>query len=276
VNFADPWHEDDEMRSEPETEHPFLGNDAIREAINLSIQRDVIAEELYGPGFVPTRNNLAAPEWVQHPELNEWEWNLERAAELLDEAGVVDEDGDGVREYNGTPLDMLYTTSINSIRQKNQEIVQDDLNSIGFNVELKSVDAAVYFSSDPGNPDTLHHFYADIQMFTNLPSTTYPANWVRRFHTDEMKTKANNYAGDNVVRWSRPDLDEIIEQIATEMDPDEQQRLFQDVNWITGSENVEICIIHRGDVAAVANDLVGHHHGPWRSDVWNIGDWYRE
>ena len=36
-------------------------------------------------------------------------------------------------------------------------------------VELKSIDAGVYFSSDAGNPDTAAHFYADFEMFTDWP-----------------------------------------------------------------------------------------------------------
>jgi peptide/nickel transport system substrate-binding protein len=275
VNFADPWEEVDGAFAEPTTQHPFLSDLLVREAIMLSVQRDVIADALYGPGGVPTANNLNAPEWVVNEDLT-WEFDLEQAAAKLDEAGAVDEDGDGVREYNGTPMYMLYQTSINSIRQKNQEIVQDDLNSIGFDVELKSVDAAVFFSSDAGNPDTYGHFYSDIQMYTNGPSTPYPVNWAQRFASWEIAEQANAWSGTNITRYNNPEMDEIIEAMATEMDTDEQQRLFQELNRISAEDGVEIPIIFRTNVATVANDLAGYHFGPWRSDVWDIGNWYRE
>jgi peptide/nickel transport system substrate-binding protein len=275
VNFADPWTEVDGARSEPSTDHPFLIDQLVRDAIKLSIQRDVIADQLYGAGGVTTANNLNAPEWVVNPDLT-WEFDLDAAAELLDEAGAEDTDGDGVREYNGTPMFMLYQTSINSIRQSNQEIVQDDLNSIGFDVELKAVDAAVYFSSDAGNPDTYGHFYADIQMYTNGPSNPYPVNWAQRFASWEIAEQANAWAGENPNRYASDEMDEVIRGMATAMEPDEQESLFQEMNRIATEDGVEIPIVFRTGVETVANDLAGYNPGPFRSDLWNIGDWYRE
>ncbi len=275
VNFSDPWEEVDGARSEPSTEHPFLTDQLVRDAIKLSIQRDVIADQLYGPGGVTTANNLNAPEWVVNEDLS-WEFDLDAAAELLDEAGAEDTDGDGVREYNGTPMFMLYQTSINSIRQSNQEIVQDDLNSIGFDVELKAVDAAVYFSSDAGNPDTYGHFYADVQMYTNGPSNPYPVNWAQRFASWEIAEQANAWAGENPNRYASDEMDDVIRAMGTEMDPDEQESLFQEMNRIATEDGVEIPIVFRTGVETVANDLAGYNPGPFRSDLWNIGDWYRE
>ncbi len=275
VNFADPWTETDGARAEPATPHPFLVDHAIRNAIGLSIQRDVVADELYGPGGVATANNLNQPEWAVNQDLT-WEFDLDAAAALLDEAGAEDTDGDGVREYEGTPMYMLYQTSINSIRQSNQEIVKDDLDSIGFDVELKAVDAAVFFSSDAGNPDTYGHFYADIQMYTNGPSTPYPMNWAQRFASWEIAEQANAWSGTNITRYDNPEMDEVIEAMATAMDPDEQEELFQEMNRIATEDFVEIPIVYRTGVATVSNDLAGYKSGPWRSDLWDIGDWYRE
>jgi peptide/nickel transport system substrate-binding protein len=275
VNFTDPWEEVDGARSEPSTEHPFLTDQLVRDAIKLSIQRDVIADQLYGPGGVTTANNLNAPEWVVNQDLS-WEFDLDAAAELLDEAGAEDTDGDGVREYNGTPMFMLYQTSINSIRQSNQEIVQDDLNSIGFDVELKAVDAAVFFSSDAGNPDTYGHFYADVQMYTNGPSNPYPVNWAQRFASWEKAEQANNWSGLNPNRYESEEMDEVIQAMATAMEPDEQESLFQEMNRIATEDGVEIPIVFRTGVETVANDLAGYNPGPFRSDLWNVGDWYRE
>ncbi len=275
INFADPWTEVDGARSEPSTEHPFLTNPLIRQAITLSIQRDVIADQLYGPGGVDTANNANVPEWVINPDLT-WSFDLDSAAALLDEAGAMDEDGDGVREYDGTELFMLYQTSINSIRQSNQEIVKDDLDSIGFDVELKAVDAAVFFSSDAGNPDTYGHFYSDIQMYTNGPSNPYPVNWAQRFASWEIAEQANAWSGVNITRYNNPEMDDVINAMATAMDPDEQESLFQELNRISVEDFAEIPIVYRTGVATVSNDLAGYKAGPWRSDLWDIGDWYRE
>jgi peptide/nickel transport system substrate-binding protein len=171
---------------------------------------------------------------------------------------------------------MLYQTSINSIRQSNQEIVKDDLDSIGFDVELKAVDAAVFFSSDAGNPDTYGHFYADIQMYTNGPSNPYPVNWAQRFASWEIAEQANAWSGQNPNRYASDEMDEVIRAMATAMEPDEQESLFQEMNRISVDDGVEIPIVYRTGVATVANNLAGYSPGPWTSDLWDIGNWYRE
>ncbi|GBD19594.1 Oligopeptide-binding protein AppA [bacterium HR28] len=275
VNFADPNTEKDGARAEPDVPHPFLTNKNIRQAIALAIRRDVIAEQLYGPAGQATANNLNAPARFKHPDLK-WEFNLEKAAQLLDEAGAKDTNGDGVREYNGKPLQILYQTSINSIRQRTQEIVKAELEKIGFKVELKSIDASVFFSSDPGNPDTYGHFYADIEMYTNGPSNPFPLNWARRYHSREVARKANNWAGVNITRYQNPEMDKILDQLATEMDPDKQTELFRQVNWISVTDVVEIPLVHRNEVSAAAKNLTGYQPSTWASDVWNIADWRRE
>lgn len=275
INFADPNTEKDGARAEPDVPHPFLTNKKIREAIALAIRRDVIAEQLYGPAGQVTANNLNAPARFKHPDLK-WEFNLEKAAKLLDEAGAVDTNNDGVREYNGKPLQILYQTSINPIRQRTQEIVKAELEKLGFKVELKSIDASVFFSSDPGNPDTYGHFYADIEMYTNGPSNPFPLNWARRYHSKEVARKANNWAGVNITRYQNPEMDKLLDTLATEMNPDKQTELFRQVNWISVTDVVEIPLVHRNAVSAATKNLTGYQPSTWASDVWNIGDWRRQ
>ena len=59
------------------------------------------------------------------------------------------------RAKGGVPMKVLFQTSINTVRQKHQQIVKDAFEKVGIQMELKAVDAGVYFSSDAGNPDTL-------------------------------------------------------------------------------------------------------------------------
>jgi peptide/nickel transport system substrate-binding protein len=89
------------------------------------------------------------------------------AIALLDEAGIVDTDGDGIREYDGTPLSVVYQTSTNAVRQDTQALVQAWWAELGIDTELRNIDASVFFGGDPASPDTFQKFYADIEMYTN-------------------------------------------------------------------------------------------------------------
>jgi peptide/nickel transport system substrate-binding protein len=261
VNFADPNTEVDGARAEPTTEHPIFRHIEARNAIALAIQRDVIAEQLYGAGGVPTSNNLNAPARFASPNTS-WEFNLDRARELLQSVGV-------------TGGNLLFQTSINPVRQKTQEIIKQDVEQLGFQMELKSVDAAVFFSSDAGNPDTYGHFYADLEMYTNGPSTTYPIAWAERYRSDQIAQKSNNWALPNITRYNNPEFDALHDQARVELDPDRQQELFWAMNDMSVNDFVEIPIIHRASVQAVAADLEGFNVSTFASNVWDIKHWRR-
>ena len=81
---------------------------------------------------------------------------------------------DGIREKDGKKLKFVYQTSINTPRQKTQAIVKQACQKAGIDLELKSVTASVFFSSDVANPDTYPHFYCDIQMYTTTMTQPDP------------------------------------------------------------------------------------------------------
>src|SRR5690606_7032793 len=88
IQFADPNTEVDGARSEPTTEHPIWKHKQAREALALAIQRDLIAEQLYGPGNEPTGDNLNVPPRFKFN--NPWEYNLDKAREKLAEINFPD------------------------------------------------------------------------------------------------------------------------------------------------------------------------------------------
>ncbi len=126
-----------------------MGDKAVRQALNLAVQRDVISQQLYaGEEFEPpTANILAGIPAMESPNTS-WEFNLEEAKRILDEAGWTMQ-GD-VRAKDGVELNITYVTSINPVRQKEQAIIKQALEQIGFRVELRQVDAAVFFDSSAG------------------------------------------------------------------------------------------------------------------------------
>ena len=139
-----------------------------------------------------------------------WEFDPKKAAALLDQAGWK-RGSDGVRVKDGQRLKLVYQTSVNPIRQKTQAIVKKAFEDIGIAVELKAVNAGVYFSSDPGNPDTYSHFYTDIQMYNAGPGAPDPQAHMDRFTSWQIAQKANNWSGRNIPRWSSPGVRSALE-----------------------------------------------------------------
>jgi peptide/nickel transport system substrate-binding protein len=163
--------------------HPFLTNPVIGQAMSMAIDRALLVEVGYGAGGQPTCNVLPAPELYASTANDAClTQDIPGAIALLDEAGIVDTDGDGIREYEGTPLSVVYQTSTNAVRQDTQALVQAWWAELGIDTELRNIDASVFFGGDPASPDTFQKFYADIEMYTNnfagVDPQAYMASWL--------------------------------------------------------------------------------------------------
>ena len=273
LNFSDPNQATaDGERANRNNPHPFLTDKKVREAFSLAIDRKTISEQLYGITGEPAANILLLPQEYNSPNTS-YQFDLEKAQQLLDEAGWKDSNNDGTRDKNGVEMKVVFQTSVNPLRQKTQEIVKQGLETIGVDVELKSVDASIFFSSDPSNNDTIEHFYADLQMFTTGNYSPDPSNYLKDYKCDEITQKANNWVGNNYSRYCNPEYDKLWLAATQELDPKKRAEIFVKMNDILINDFVVIPLVHRADVTAISNRLQGFELTPWDRNTWNIKDW---
>ena len=272
-NYTDPWTEVDGERSSVKTKHPFFSDLKVRQAFSLAVNRKLIAESLYGPGGSVGVYMVFSPKkfW---PGQGTWEYSLEKAGKLLDEAGWM-KGPDGIRAKGGTRMKVLFQTAVNPVRQKTQAILKKDLESLGVQVELKSIANEVYFSTDPANPDTRDHFYADMQMYTDGPLSPDPQAFMEYYTTWQLSQKANRWAGRNVVRYQNPRYDALWNQAKTELDPVKRADLFKRMNQILRDDVVVDALVNRNRITAVKKNLQGIELTPFDSDLSQLAYWYR-
>jgi peptide/nickel transport system substrate-binding protein len=274
LNQSDPWREVDGERSSAKSTHPFLTESALRAAMALLVDRGSVQEQIYGRLGQATANFLNAPPRFRSPN-TKWEFNVEKANQILDQAGWK-RGTDGVRAKDGGRLKLVYQTSVNAPRQKTQAIVKQALTRAGFEVELKSVVASVYFSSDPGNPDTYRQFTTDIQMYTTGPDAPDAQAFMLRYASWEIASKANKWQGQNVVRWRSEEYDRLWKAAEVELDPVKRAALFIRMNDLVIQNAVVIPVLWRNAVSAVSLKLRNAETSPWDSDLWRLASWYRE
>ncbi|SKB59518.1 peptide/nickel transport system substrate-binding protein [Bosea thiooxidans] len=272
LNTTDPWTEVDGERSSVKTKHPTLSDPAVRQAINLLIDRDSIQKFIYGRGGTATASFVNEPKQFKSPKLK-YEFNIEKANKILEEAGWKKGWG-GVREKDGKKLKYVFQTSINAPRQKVQAIVKQACQRAGIELELKSVTASVFFSSDVANPDTYTKLYVDMEMYTTTQPQPDPERFLNQFVSWEIANKENKWLGRNVSRYSDPAADEAYKAAQKELDPAKRAELLIKVNEIFCEANVILPVLSRTKVIAAANSLQLDHSG-WDVDSWNIGAWYR-
>ena len=273
LNNTDPWTEVDGERSSIKTTHPFLTDPAVRQALNLLVDRAAVQEQIYGRTGIATANFLNQPERFQS-KATKFEFNVDKANQILEAAGWK-KGADGIRAKDGKRLKMVYQTSINAPRQKNQAIVKQAAAKAGIEMELKSVTASVFFSSDVANPDTYTHFYTDIQMYTTTMTQPDPELFMNQFTSWEVASKDNKWQGRNITRWRNAEYDKLYRAAESELDPVKRAALFIKMNELVIQNVVVIPVVFRPRVAAVSNRMHVEQSG-WDSDFWNLPNWYRE
>ncbi|HVL74304.1 MAG TPA: peptide ABC transporter substrate-binding protein [Beijerinckiaceae bacterium] len=272
LNTKDPWTEIDGERAHPKSSHPTLTDKAVRQAINLLIDRDSIERHIYGRGGKATAVFVNAPERFKSNNIK-YEFNIDKANKILDDAGWK-RGADGIREKDGKKLKYVYQTSINAPRQKTQAIIKQACGRAGIDLELKSVTATVFFSSDVANPDTYTKFYCDMQMYTTTMPQPDPERFLNQLVSWEVSSKDNKWQGRNISRYTDPEADEAYRQAQKELDPVKRAALFIKMNDIFCNAHVILPILARTRVATAANTLVPNYSG-WDLDLWQVASWHR-
>ena len=258
--------------------HPFLTDPVVGRALSLAIDRDTLVRIGYGElAGRPTCNVWPAPPPGQASTNNDecLVQNMDLAREILDDAGIVDSDGDGVRERKGVPLKILFQTSTNSVRQTTQERIKNWWAEIGVETELKDIDPSVFFGGDWNSPDTLGKFYADIQMYTNSASSVDPESYLGSWITAQIAGAANSFLGRNVQRFQSDEYDRLYAELQNTVDMERRNQITIALNdLLVGSYSI-IPLIHRGYVSAHSNDIEGVRMNAWDSELWNFETWTR-
>jgi peptide/nickel transport system substrate-binding protein len=272
-NHADPWSEVDGERSSPRSRHPILSDPAVRQALTLLLDRQSIHTFVYGRAGVATPNFLNNPARLNSPNVKD-EFSVERANAVLDAAGWK-RAADGVRQKDGRRLRFLFQTSINSVRQKVQNIYKQSCAKAGIELELKAVAASVFFSSDVGNPDVYGRFLADLQMFANAGREPDPDQFMQWFVSWQAASKANKWQGVNRSRWRNDEYDGLYRASQSELDPVRRTALLITMNDLLCREHAVIPLVYRPSIYGVGRQLVAPLSG-WDNALSSIAEWYAE
>jgi peptide/nickel transport system substrate-binding protein len=272
LNAADPWTELEGERAHPRSRHPLFSDPAVRRALRLLVDRRALQAHVYGRSAEATANILNHPPIYDSTRMS-LDSSTAQANALLDGAGWV-RGSDGVRSRAGKRLALVFQTSTNPVLQKVQSVLKQACAQAGIAVELKAISASVFFSSDPGNKDTVGKFLADLQMYT-FTRTPDPERYMQLFASWEACSQANKWLGLNSSRWASADYDAALRATAAELDPVRRAALFIRMNDLVCDDGYVIPLAVRANVTALGTSLVAPTSG-WDTPLAAIHDWYRK
>lgn len=207
-------------------EGKLLSNKTLREAVQMALDDEtmcsVIVGGLYTSGYSVLPSNL---EYGYENLTDPYSYNQEAAVELLDEAGIVDTNGDGIRELDGQEVVLHYVTYENRCLDDFAEAIQQQLAEIGIGVDLEIGDSARQWDSyQSGDFDLNGSNWTTVG--TGDP-TEYLAAW--------CSTSGSDYCG-----YQNDEYDQLFNQLSTTFDEDARRDIIQRMQQILIDDAVVI------------------------------------
>lgn len=276
MNLTDPSADlSADERSTVKHPHPILADVNVRKALSMAIDRQALVDVGYGTAGKPTCNIVPAPEAFASDNVDCIKQDMAGAKAMLDKAGWK-VGANGIREKAGKKLHLVFQSTVNPVRQDFQSLIKSWWTELGVDVELKTIDASVFFGGDAGSPDTYQKFYADVEMFANNFDGTDPEAFLAQLKCDKIASPATQWQGENVPRFCDKAYDELAVKMSGTADMAERGKLAKAMNdVITKTNYATVPLVDRGRLSAVSNKLGGVVLNVWDSEIWNTQDWTR-
>ena len=245
-------------------DRPLFADRRVRLAMTHAFNRRRIIDDIFhGLGRIQTGNFFFDGPY-NNPEIEPWPYDLERAADLLTQAGWVDSDGNGVRDkvVDGNNLEFSFTMTCYGYRQEfmaAMEMYKSDLESIGIRMQIEGVEWPIM-----------------IERMQDKDFDAYTGGWLLSWESDPYQiwhsSQADVPQGSNRVGFRNDEADQIIETARVTFDLSERRRLFHRFHEILHEEQPYTFFFSPRDLAAWRSTLQNVHFAVLRpfdySETW--------
>jgi len=167
-------------------------------------------------------------------------YDPDAAMALLDEAGIVDSDGDGIRELDGTPLSFEFlAVSTNALRLREAELVSEMLAKIGIEAVVTAVETSTWEDAVWPGFDVAQGRNYEMAMWGW--SAPVQANPLRMW---QLISSNPDFGFLNLTGFANERADELSEALTTAIDPVEQKEILGELQAITADELPFILLLY--------------------------------
>jgi oligopeptide transport system substrate-binding protein len=235
-----------------DTRQAPLNNPKVRQAINYAINREAMNRTIRKNRFVQARGILPPGMPGYNPELQGYEYDPQRARQLLSEAGYP--------EGKGLPSLELWSSVTSSEAQAEHEAIQRDLQQVGLSVTLHTTKGWKQYTELLGKRPRAMYRYA---WYADFPD---PDNFLFvLFHSQS----ANNFAN-----YSNPEVDRLLDQAQREVDYLERMQLYRQAESLIMADAPTVNLLYytfehlfQPYVRGIELNALGDRHIPMKK-IW--------
>lgn len=194
-----------------------LGDSKVRQAIAYALDRKDIVSRVYASCAQSVDVPIPPDSWYYDSDLRVYDYQPQKALQLLEEAGWKNFNDDGILcNNNGEPLSFTINVNTENIMHKEAlNIIVDQLREVGIdaNLRLQSWEDYVLALEEGDFEAVLSERYLDI--FTDLRIM---------FHSSQIGNGLNNY-----IAYSNSKLDELLDKIPVIQDTQEFKDTYKKI-----------------------------------------------
>ncbi len=199
---------------------PMFADKKVRQALSYATPRQTIINGILMGHGVASFGPFMPDTWAENPNLTPYPEDLEKAKQLLTQAGWIDSNNDGILDKDGNAFSFtLVTNQGNDQRIKTAEIMQQAFKKIGVDMKIRVQEWATFIEN------TIHQrdFDAVILGWTLPPEPDPYDVW----HSSKTGSREFNFVG-----FNNKESDKLIEQARSTFNKDERAKAlwrFQEI-----------------------------------------------
>lgn len=204
--------------------HPWFQDKRVRQAIAHAIDKnEIIDVVLFGLGS-PATGPYVPNTWPYNPHVKTYEFNPEKARQMLKEAGWEDTDGDGILDKDGNKFEFTIRTNMgNKLREKTATIIQWRLRNIGIKVNIEVIEWSAFINE-----------FIDKRRFEAVMlgwSIGIDPDQYDIWHSSKTREKEFNF-----VSYNNPEVDELLEKGRRTFNIEERKKAYFRIQEILADE----------------------------------------
>ena len=201
----------------------FFKDRRVRQAMTCLTDRKAMVEQLTrGKGAVVTGTFYIYGR-QNDPNIQPWPYDPQKAAQLLDEAGWKDTDGDGIRDKDGIPFRFKYSYVAGNISAEQMaRLLKDDAAKVGIEVIPNPTEWSIFI----GNVNARDFDVVELMWGGVIEEDPYQI-----FHSSQIQGRGNNY-----VSFNNRQADELMERARRELDEEKRYALYHQFHRILHEE----------------------------------------
>jgi peptide/nickel transport system substrate-binding protein len=201
----------------------FLAEPSVRQALAYGVNRDKLLNEVI-PGVGMKADSPILPDvWAYNPEIPRYDYDPDRAMQLLEESGWIDTNNDGVRERDGKELIFTLVSDDAPHSISVGQAIAQDLSRIGVRVDPQPV-SFTGLITDYLAPRQFSAALISVELYGD--PDPYPL-----WHSSQISPHGQNFGG-----WNNREADILMEQARLTSNQDTRRQFYFEFQRIFATE----------------------------------------